>query len=60
MGAELWKKLASEDTKRFEVLADIAWRHLMAEGWSVDLQKCRFGSRVPEPSRGGQGRFPKA
>ena len=38
IGVELWKKLSPSDMRRFEVLSDITYRHLIAERW--DVAKC--------------------
>jgi hypothetical protein len=35
IAAELWKKMAPDDTERAEVLADIIYRHLLAGRWRV-------------------------
>ena len=42
IGAELWKKLSPEDTKRGEILGDIVYENLLHSRWDICEGLCYF------------------
>lgn len=42
IGAELWKKLSPEDTKRGEILGDIVYENLLHSRWNICEGLCYF------------------
>jgi hypothetical protein len=45
IAAELWKQLASEDTDRAKVLAEISYNHLLAKRWHISAALSTFLTR---------------
>ena len=54
IGAELWKKQKPSDPKRYNVLFDITWRHLMAERWEIARSLAQFGMNDKQLSESNQ------